>query len=1181
MAIKIALYWLWLWLPLQASAGSANVRQDEKDVRSLEPGYPIQREITWSEAHFYQISLAANQYLHVVVDQRQADLTATLFGPDSRQIAYFDSRWFGAEPISLIAEVSGVYRLTLRLREKLSIPARYEIKIDQLRPSVPADGDRIASERMSTSGKQLLLQETNKSRPEAVKKYEEALALWRRIGDQAEEAQTLHSLGYLYTAIGDRQRAIECYEQALEIRRRVGDVAGEAQTLHNLGVASVLMDQSKYYQQALERWRAAQDRRGEARTLCNLARLYLLKSRQQALEHFDLALQLARAAGAPQEQAQALIGLGFIESLTGKPREAIGHSLLALSLAQFAEDRQAESAALNNLGKLYTDLGEIRKALEYLEQAAVLSPDSADRRARIAVAINLGSLYSLVGEPRKAIEYYEQALSLTRESNDRRGEANTLNNLGQMYADLGERQKAIECFNQATSLSRQLGDRSIEAAALNNLGNVSNDLGEPQKSLAYHTPAWQIFHDLGEARNEAYTLSNIGVIHNNLGQHEKALEVLRRALAIRQTTGDRRGQTYTLNHLGLAYLSSGKKLEALDCFRQALALAQGANNLPVEAYSLTSLAGAYSAMGEKRQAREAYQQALRLWQTISNPQREAITLHNLAAVERDLGEPDQARAHLEAALRIVESLRVKVADQELRTSYFATAQSSYQLYIDLLTQMDQSRPGEGFAAMALHAIERARARSLLELLAEAEHEIKQGVDPALQQREQANQTKLSWLYTQLILERTQPGIDQKKGIATLIAEVKQAEDEREQLEKEIRRTNPKYAEIYYPEPLKYEAIQSLLDDQTVLLEFALGSERSSLFVVSSEGLKIYTLPPATEIEPLAQELRTLFQQTGRREFSRFVRTARKLYETLIAPASAEIAQKRNLIIVPDGKLHYLPFEALLTQETKTGGRADYRSLDYLLKRWTVSYAPSASALASLRAGLRQNQEHAQSQPPKAAAKQFVAFADPVYQAGAEHSQFQRLADSSREVGRIARFYQPQDVALYLQQAASEENVKDNPFLSNARRIHFAAHGEISESQPQSSALVLTLDNDPREDGMLRVYEIFNLKLNADLVVLSACRTGMGKELKGEGVIGMTRAFFYAGTPSIVVSLWQVADHSTADLMIKFYQHLNHTTNKADALRRAKLDLIGTGHYAHPYYWAPFVLIGESNQSHER
>jgi CHAT domain-containing protein/Tfp pilus assembly protein PilF len=1143
---------------------SNDATQSENEARPLAPGQPVARAIAWGEVHAWQITLAAGQYLRVVVEQHHSDLIAALSGPDGQQLIEGDSHWHGPEPVSWIATTAGDYRLTVRLRERLTIPTRYEIRIEAPRSGTLADEKRIAAERASSMGKKLLLQEMAESRPQAIKRYEDALALWRDLDDRAEEAQTLHSLGYLRHKMNQPREALECYEQALAIRQSISNVVGEAQTLHNIAAVHVsLKEKMKYYELALERRRAAGDRRGEAQTLGNLCGFSL--SPPKAIECFNQALGLAREAGDLQAEALTLNGLGTINRMIGRTQEAINYFLRALAALRLAGDRQGETAALNNLGVIHSDLGETRQALEYFEQALPLLRSLGDRRTEAVVLNNLGTLSSLVGEARKALEYYHQALSLARASNDPRSAAHMLNNLGQIYAEVGEKQKALESLNEALSLSRQHSLRELEATILNNFGTLHGGLGEPQTALDYLTQARQIFHAIGDRRKEAFALSNAGVCHTDLGKVRESLGYFQQALSYWRDAGDQRGEAYTLNHLGLAHHLLNEDRQALDCYQQALRLSQAVGDRQGEAYALSNLGGAWSTLGEKLKAREAHRQALSLWQALLNRQWEAVTLSNLAAVDRDLGDLDAARAHLETALDLIEALRTKVASQELRASYFASTQGSYQLCIDLLMQLNKQRPGEGFAAMAFDTSERARARSLLELLTEAQPGIRQGIDPALKEREQANQIRLSWLNTQLIREQMQQSPEQKKKIATLTAELQQAESERRQLEAEIRRSNPKYAETLYPKPLRLEAIQALLDDQTSLLEYALGDDESFLFVVSREGIQTYRLPGVAEIERRVEKLRTALVQSGRLDFGDYVQSARRLYELLIAPASPALARKRHLLIVPAGKLSGLPFEALLTAEARTGGQADYRSLAYLLRRWRVSYAPSASVLASLR----QNQQRAAQQRAGGAAMQFVAFADPV-----SEEQFPPLIHSSREVRHIAQLFQPQETRVYQRQAAREENVKNNEYLSRARYLHFSLHGEINEAKPHNSALVLTPGASTQEDGRLRVYEIFNLKLNAELVVLSACRTGLGKELKGEGVIGLTRAFMYAGASSVAVTLWQVADPSTAELMIRFYQQLNRGADKAEALRRAKLELIEAGRYARPYYWAPFVLTGE-------
>ncbi|HSN87110.1 MAG TPA: CHAT domain-containing protein, partial [Thermoanaerobaculia bacterium] len=317
----------------------------------------------------------------------------------------------------------------------------------------------------------------------------------------------------------------------------------------------------------------------------------------------------------------------------------------------------------------------------------------------------------------------------------------------------------------------------------------------------------------------------------------------------------------------------------------------------------------------------------------------------------------------------------------------------------------------------------------------------------------------------------------------------------------------------------------------------------------------------------------------------YAEAASRLYEILIRPAEPLLGDRPNLIISPDGPLLQLSFEALLTTPS-AGSGGGYGGLPYLILDRSVSYVPSASILAELR----------EPRPASAeTAKLFLGFGAPDYGAAGrapgtgpaapEGSLAQTFRDSGllnpqplpasrEEVSRIAGLYPPDRVRLYLDGQASEANVKANPFLKEARRIHFAVHGFVNEKEPELSGLLLSLNGDPWENGLLQTYEIFNLELNADLVVLSACDTGLGKNVSGEGLIGVTRALFYAGAASVVVSLWQVADTSTSDLMVRFYRHLNEAGDRAEALRLSKLELIREGRFDHPYYWAPFILIGQ-------
>jgi CHAT domain-containing protein len=385
-----------------------------------------------------------------------------------------------------------------------------------------------------------------------------------------------------------------------------------------------------------------------------------------------------------------------------------------------------------------------------------------------------------------------------------------------------------------------------------------------------------------------------------------------------------------------------------------------------------------------------------------------------------------------------------------------------------------------------------------------------------------------------------------------------------------------------------------------LLEYVLGKDGSYLFAASRSDFLAAALPPASTIAEQVQALRAIINSPPQRStLAKQIENSRQLYRELIEPAAKLMAGKRKLIIVPSGVLHYLPFEALLSSgEARTLTTLAATVWPYLVRDYAISYVPSAGVLASLR-----------SRPieKSGSRKTFLAFADPVYEDetqarasvarssvrgafGAERSwKLERLIESRREVEQIAGLYPRDQISLLLGEQATEENVKAAGRLSEYRFVHFATHGLLNEERPAYSGLILslpsmaagnnaqsTIRNPQSEDGLLQVYEVFNLKLNADLVVLSACETGLGKEMKGEGLIGLTRAFLYAGTPSVMVSSWSVQDRSTADLMVKFYQELNRSQDKAEALRQAKLKLIQNSRYAAPYYWAPFILIGEQH-----
>jgi CHAT domain-containing protein len=829
----------------------------------------------------------------------------------------------------------------------------------------------------------------------------------------------------------------------------------------------------------------------------------------------------------------------------------------------------------NNIGGVYLTWGDYRKALEYFDQALEMRRALGHRRQEAIALNNIGRVYDLLGEAQKALDYHRQALELRRTLGDRVGEGASLNNIGLVYGWLGEKDKELDYYQQALSIFRATGDRGYEASTLNNIASFYlYTRKEPRAALQYQSQALDIRRALGQRLQEATELDNIGFIHNRMGDPRKALEYHLQAFDLRRALG----------------------------------------HPPGEAASLGNIGAAYAALGETEKALNYYRQSLELQRKIENRHDVAKTLYNMALLEQARGNLEQARSEMAESLNIIESLRGNVANQDLRASFVANNHEYYESYVDLLMRMHQLEPSKGHDLAALQVSERGRARSLIELLAEARIDLDQGISPELKQRERANHSRISWIQSRLIQAYSQAKPDQDK-ISSLESELKSADAEREGLDSEIRQRHPRYADLRYPAPLDLKVIQSLLDERTLLLEYSLGKDASFLFAIGAKDFQVVRLAPASTITEQIETLRPVLTSRPQRDtLVKQISSSRRLYRELIEPAAKLLAGKQRLIIAPSGVLHYLPFEALLSSgDVRTLESAALRSWPYLVRDYAISYVPSAGVLASLR------RPREQEAGPR---KTFLAFADPLYGAGmasgsgalpeqirsafSERSwKLGRLPESRREVEQIAALYPRDQVSLAVGEQATEENVKLVGRLGQYRFVHFATHGLLNEERPQYSGLILSLPTvreagvlparkpeaaasksapDPSrsairdlqfEDGLLQVYEVFNLKLNADLVVLSACETGLGKEVRGEGLIGLTQGFFYAGTPSVMVSLWSVQDESTADLMVTFYRQLNNSRDKADALRGAKVKLIQSTRYSHPYYWASFVLMGES------
>jgi CHAT domain-containing protein/Tfp pilus assembly protein PilF len=800
-------------------------------------------------------------------------------------------------------------------------------------------------------------------------------------------------------------------------------------------------------------------------------------------------------------------------------------------------------------------------------------------------------------------------------------EAYSLNEMGLIYGDIGEYQKALDSYTQARTIYKLIDDTRSQAGMLTNIGWVYGALGEYKKAIDLTEQALEAHRAIGDRHPEPLLLSNIGANYANLGDCQKALEIHMQALDIRRARNDRGGQAITLNNIANCYQLLGERRKALDYYVQALNLMPAVGNVFYTATTLNNIGALYRDLGERQKALDYFGQALALRRTIGDLNGEAATLYQIARIERDRGNLIEARDRIEAALAAVESLRANIAIQGLRASFFASVRQYHEFNIDLLMRLRKQRPSEGFDAMALQASEKSRARSLLELLTEARAEIRQGVDPALLERERALRQMISDKAESLGGKRAEEQVTAAKEVDALMTDY-------EQIEAQIRQTSPRYAALTESAPLTLKEIQSdALDEETLLLEYALGEEKSFLWAVTPTSISSFELPKRAEIEPVARRIYELLiarnqnlpNETPERRRRRleqaeaeYPKTSATLSQMLLGPVASELGNKR-LLIVSDGILQYVPFAALPSPESEgaRGQEAGRKrsplplsrspalplSARPLIVEHEVVSLPSASVLGVLR------RESAGRRP---AGKTLAVLADPVFSkddprvsssgksraAAVEETSptgdekrsagesgladLVRLRFSRLEADEIARLAADK-MKLEALDFAANRGLATSADIGQYRIVHFATHGLINNLRPELSGVVLSLvDEQGRpQNGFLRLYDVYNLKLGADLVVLSACQTALGKEVRGEGLIGLTRGFMYAGAPRVVASLWRIDDRATSELMKRFYQGmLGQGLRPAAALRAAQVSMWKDKRWQAAHYWAAFTIQGE-------
>jgi CHAT domain-containing protein/Tfp pilus assembly protein PilF len=712
----------------------------------------------------------------------------------------------------------------------------------------------------------------------------------------------------------------------------------------------------------------------------------------------------------------------------------------------------------------------------------------------------------------------------------------------------------------------------------------------------------------GDLRNQASTFTDLGRLYLAEGDNAAALASLEKALALHTRAGGQIGIAETRAYLGEAESNLGQTAKALEHFNEALKIQEAIKDRIGQGDTLHKIGGAYFAAGEPSKALGHFEKALKFWQGNEYRPGEANTRYELSRVQRSLGRLGEARAQVEAAVSIIESQRAALAGTTPRASYFASVRNYYEQYIAVLMGLHGSNPQRGFDRLALNVSERARARLLLDSFEEAQQGFREADDQNLLARRKRLRQQLSSstdLQIRLLSNKLLP--HQAAGLKEKLAAV---EEQLQAVEEQLKARKPKIAGLTSPNILSAAEIQKrVLDKDTLLLEYALGDEHSYLWVVDTAGVSTFELPGRAEITSAASPFNELARKRNWEggDSEKFEALSKALGRTLLGKAAPLLGEKR-LVIVPDGVLHLVPFAALQIPgpSPRTGadarGAADGDAFELLLTRHEIVYEPSASTVAAVRgeAGRRGAPQMAAaiiadpvfgprkaSAGPPAGAGEYGSSrggGETAERAAAELNLMPRGAplpplltsgDEAREIYKIAR---PEGAFLALRFKANRATAT-SPELSRYRIVHFSTHALLNVERPDLSGIVLSLVDEQGnpQDGFLQLYEIYNLNLPVELVVLSACQTALGREVKGEGLISLMRGFMSAGARRVAATLWEVDDEATTELMRQFYLNMLRDRRQTvpAALRSAQLSLHGRkDRWGNPFYWAGFVVQGE-------
>ncbi|KST63899.1 hypothetical protein BC008_16265 [Mastigocoleus testarum BC008] len=890
------------------------------------------------------------------------------------------------------------------------------------------------------------------------------------------------------------------------------------------------------FQKALIIFRDIKNRKGEAMVLANLGSVYSVwQDYPKAIDYYKKSLTIAleiknseleaivqpmlakaQLRSNPQKRkADRLHNQGKRQYRKGQLKAALLSWKQALQIYRKIKDRAGEGSALNNLGLAYNSIGEYKISIEFFQESLVIVKELGNRAGVGSTLTNLGIAYDKLGKHKKAIEYYQQSLGIFKDIGSHKGESRVLTNLGIAYGSLGDNKRAIEFFQKSLVIVKELSDRAGEAATLDNLGGAYNSLGDYRKAIGFEQQSLVIAREIGDRVRESSALSGLGTAYYFLRDYRKAIGFYHESLAIDKEIGDRAGLGSGFGHLGNVYNSLGEYQNAIDFYQQSLVIAREIGNHPGEGALLTNMGLVYNSLEDYKKAIELHKQSLVLFKKIGDRDAEGSTLNNLGLALFKSKNFVEAEKVLKYGVEVRKSQRSRLGNQNnLKISIFEKQANIYSTLQQVLIAQNKTNA-------ALEVAESGRARAFVDLMTSRlspNSDIYSATEPTINQIKQIANAQNSTLVQYSIIgeEFKVAGKGQTKESKLYIWVIKPT------------------GEVTF----RKADLKPLWQKENTTLGKLVSTTRKSLGV-SDDERNIFDVKVKNPVNEKIQK-----------------ESLQKLHQLLVKPIADLLPTDPNqrVTFVPQGDLFLVPFPALMDSKGK-----------YLIEKHTILTAPAIQVLE-----LTRQQQKRIKTLPKSSRKNALIVGNPTMPSfntkyGEPGKQLPSLPGAKREAEAIAPLFYT--IALTGDEA-TETAIKAK--LPQAGLIHLATHGLFDGFQGLQSSIALAPSS--QDNGLLTASEILDIKLNADLVVLSACNTGRGR-ITGDGVIGLSRSLISSGVPSVLVSLWSVPDSPTASLMTDFYQNLSKNPDKATALRQAMLTRMKQ--HPNPRDWAAFTLIGEA------